>query len=73
MGADEELPEGHVDLNAPDVFTFYNAAAANALSFSMRYDGAPFALGGETFPTLEAFWRSPALTEAGPEEREQLF
>ena len=64
VGADEALPEGNVDLNAPEVFAFYNASAADTLSFSMRYGGAPFDLGGQTFPTLEAYWRSPAIAEA---------
>ena len=34
--AGEVVPEGHVDLNAPDVFAFYNAQSADVLSLSMR-------------------------------------
>jgi predicted NAD-dependent protein-ADP-ribosyltransferase YbiA (DUF1768 family) len=56
--AGEVVPEGHVDLNGPDVFAFYNAQSADILSLSMRCAAAPFDLDGCTYATLEDCWRS---------------
>jgi hypothetical protein len=41
IGADEALPDGSVDLNSPDVHSFYNASSPEALSLSMRCARAP--------------------------------
>ena len=34
--AGEQLPEGTVDLNAPDVFAFYNAQVTLILTVTLR-------------------------------------
>lgn len=73
IGADEALPESHVDLNAPTVHAFYNASSADALSLSMRSAAAPFALGGANYSNLEAYWRSDAVESAGLEARGTLL
>lgn len=56
--AGEELPDGAVDLNAPDVFAFYNAQSASNLSLSMACDKAPFEFESKQYSTLESFWRA---------------
>jgi predicted NAD-dependent protein-ADP-ribosyltransferase YbiA (DUF1768 family) len=58
IGADEELPEGSVDLNAPDVHAFYNVQGADAVSLSMRCAVAPFELHGKRYESLEVAWRA---------------
>ena len=67
ISAGEALPEGSVDLNSPDVHSFYNALSAEALSLSMRCAAAPFTFppgeGGVLYATLEECWR--ALEAAG--------
>ena len=67
ISAGEALPEGSVDLNAPDVHAFYNALSADAISLSMRCAAAPFSYppgeGGVQYATLEECWR--ALDAAG--------
>ena len=47
ISADEALPDGAIDLNAPDVHAFYNAQSADAISLSMRCAAAPFDFGGK--------------------------
>ena len=69
--AGEALPEGTVDLNAPDVFAFYNAQAAEALSLSMRCAMAPFDFDGAKYATMEDFWR--AKDDESIERRRELL
>ena len=70
IGADDELPEGSVDLNAPDVHAFYNAAEAGEITLSMRCAAAPFDLHGTAYTTLEECWRA---LESEPMERRRAL
>lgn len=63
ISAGEALPEGSVDLNAPDVHAFYNALSAESISLSMRCTAAPFMFpasgeGSVRYATLEECWRA---------------
>jgi len=67
----EEMPEGSLDLNAPDVFAFYNAQAPDTISLSMRCAAVPFELHGKTYATLEELWR--AMESETIERRRELL
>ena len=85
----EALPEGSVDLNAPDVHAFYNASSEDALSLSMRCGAAPFAFrtggggeggeggegaGGEKqYASLEELWRELESSGETLDRRRQLL
>ena len=56
--AGEALPEGSVDLNAADVFAFYNAHDSGGLSLSMNCAAAPFTLEGVAYACLDEVWRA---------------
>ena len=78
--AGEALPEGSVDLNAPDVHAFYNASSADALSLSMRCAAAPFVFPppsagdpGTTHATLEDFWRAAEAAGETLDRRRQML
>ena len=73
VGAGEALPDSHVDLNAPDVHAFYNASDPELLSCSMRCAAEPFELGGASHRTLEGYWRSDAVSDAGLDARGALL
>jgi hypothetical protein len=49
---DEQLPEGHVDLSDPSLFTFYNSPK-NALS---NHFESEFSFNGATYLTAESCW-----------------
>ena len=71
IGADEAMPDGSIDLNAPDVHAFYNAQDAGAISLSMRCAAAPFSFGGSRYETLEDCWR--ALESESIERRREML
>jgi len=59
----DQLPDGHIDLEASDVHTFYNLCAAGEISLAMRCTLAPFEMGGESYDTLEDCIASDALVD----------
>lgn len=61
---DDALPDGSVDLNAENVHAFYNAAAADAVTLSMRCACAPFQVDEKTYATMEEFWRAQVVDAA---------
>lgn len=69
ISADEALPEGSTDLNAPDVHAFYNAHAGKEPSLSIADTSAPFELDGESFVSIEDYWRSDRVREAEIDSR----
>ena len=67
---DDALPDGSVDLNAENVHAFYNAAAADAVTLSMRCACAPFQVDEKTYATMEEFWRAQVVDAAAENSAE---
>jgi predicted NAD-dependent protein-ADP-ribosyltransferase YbiA (DUF1768 family) len=59
----DQLPDGHIDLQAPTVFSFYNLCAPGEMSLAMRCTLAPFEFNGVSYNTLEDCLTSDALLE----------